>query len=780
MVRDVAGRGLTGPSRPAPRRGPAQLPGNPAQQEERRQELQALRAKLDGERLHNQELRRHFAAEISKMKEAAKREQQLMVQQLQCEWEKQQALDIQRLQELQWQQRAAETRQLLRWKEAELLAAQEMLQQERDAALHQARELQRQLADELRRPCSSNRAAHAKLQDVLKELRWETHGDQPARIRYLQHELELEKRLFIKYIVAGFEGEQEDSQGTTGREDREGPWGKAQPKKPTQAPSSQNTPQQGAKESCSTEQGSSRHPVKDAHVQVPEPSDEDLVLPGSTCPGMMKQHTRLQRALSDLKRLRQALEAKKCLLREGSTQEACQEVQKLQEATEKLVVLTEQLEEKCRSLQETIHQASKTPGPLPSQSSAEAPPPCESAPSPREEVLVAQLTQLSKENKRLEEENSRLRGQVDSAMEVQAESADLKRQLQQVAKEQNSALRQVSKLQAQLQEAERQLQALKEIADRGPQLEREHLEAQLALQKEEQELESLQRAQAEGKRQHEEASQMLRAQVADLEDRCHHQTEQLQLLAEELQRLKSEQSSPAITHLPQLPTTTGTTHTVTSKSESAEDSPGPCLPSEEDAADETQGAETQQESFILQVPVGQGPLRIRKFLARYSYDPADSPNEHPKLELPLTAGQFVYVVGEMDEDGWYIGERTDGRRGFVPSNLVEEVLDDLTLTPVPPELRDLLLDTDDEESSTDSCSSSGEAGDDPDKEICPGALAEEPLAEAFLEELCDGPKEEEETSSAGNSYSRYPFCLSPILEDEEKDRDGGAEGFKNQ
>ncbi|XP_040394795.1 RIMS-binding protein 3-like [Cygnus olor] len=304
------------------------------------------------------------------MKEAAERERQLMVQQLQCEWEKQQALDKQRLREQQRQQRAAETRLLLRWEEAELQAAQELLQQERDAALHQARELQRQLADELRRPCRSNRAAHAKLQDVLEELRWETHGDQPARIRYLQRELELEKKLFINYIVAGFEGEQEDSQGTKGREDREGPWGKAEPKKPTQAPSSQNTPQQGAKESCSTEQGSSRHPVKDAHVQVPEPSDEDLVLPGSTCPWMMEQHTRLQRALSDLKRLRQVLEAKKCLLGEGSTKEPCQEVQKLQEAKEKLVVLTERLEEKCRSLQETIRQASKTPGLCP----ARAPP----------------------------------------------------------------------------------------------------------------------------------------------------------------------------------------------------------------------------------------------------------------------------------------------------------------------------------------------------------------------------------------------------------------------
>uniref|UniRef100_A0A8C3BQ23 SH3 domain-containing protein n=1 Tax=Cairina moschata TaxID=8855 RepID=A0A8C3BQ23_CAIMO len=225
---------------------------------------------------------------------------------------------------------------------------------------------------------------------------------------------------------------------------------------------------------------------------------------------------------------RQALEAKKCLLREARTKEEYQELQMLQEAKEKLVVLTEQLEEKCRSLLKIIQQASKTPGPPPSQSSAE--------------------------------------------------------------------------LQAQLQEAECQLKALKEIADRGPQLEREHLETQLALQKKEEELESLQRAQEEGKRQHEEALQMVRAQVADLEDRCHHQTEQL-----------NEQSSPATTRLPPL-----------------------------------------------------------------SHDPADSPNEHPELELPLTAGQFVYVIGEMDEDGWYIGERTDGSRGFIPSNLVEEVFDDLS------------------------------------------------------------------------------------------------------
>lgn len=263
-----------GPSRPAPRRGPAQLNGSSAQQEERRLELQALRAQLEAERLHNQELRRHFAAEISQMKEAEERERQLLLQQLQCEWERQQALDAQRLQEQQWQQRATETRQMLRWKAAELQAAQELLQKERDATTHQARELQRQLADELRRPCRSSSAARAKLQAVLKELSWETHGDQPARIRQLQHELELEKKLFIKYIVAGFTDEQEDSQGTKGQEDQEGPLGKAEPKMPTQAQPAQGAPQQGAKESCGSEKGSSRCPVKDAYVQVRRQAEE--------------------------------------------------------------------------------------------------------------------------------------------------------------------------------------------------------------------------------------------------------------------------------------------------------------------------------------------------------------------------------------------------------------------------------------------------------------------------------------------------------------------------
>ncbi|XP_052551422.1 RIMS-binding protein 3A-like [Tympanuchus pallidicinctus] len=88
---------------------------------------------------------------------------------------------------------------------------------------------------------------------------------------------------------------------------------------------------------------------------------------------------------------------------------------------------------------------------------------------------------------------------------------------------------------------------------------------------------------------------------------------------------------------------------------------------------------------------------IRRFLARHSYNPLEGPNEDPENELPLTAGQYVYIFGDVDEDGWFLAELTDGTRGLVPSNLVEEVSDDDLDTTVPPELRDLLLDTDDEE-----------------------------------------------------------------------------------
>ncbi|NXR12832.1 RIMB2 protein, partial [Semnornis frantzii] len=61
-----------------------------------------------------------------------------------------------------------------------------------------------------------------------------------------------------------------------------------------------------------------------------------------------------------------------------------------------------------------------------------------------------------------------------------------------------------------------------------------------------------------------------------------------------------------------------------------------------------------------------------------SYNPFDGPNENPEAELPLTAGKYLYVYGDMDEDGFYEGELLDGQRGLVPSNFVDFVQDNET------------------------------------------------------------------------------------------------------
>lgn len=48
------------------------------------------------------------------------------------------------------------------------------------------------------------------------------------------------------------------------------------------------------------------------------------------------------------------------------------------------------------------------------------------------------------------------------------------------------------------------------------------------------------------------------------------------------------------------------------------------------------------------------PLKV--FTAVCSYNPYDGPNENPEAELPLVAGKYLYVYGNMDDDGFYEGE----------------------------------------------------------------------------------------------------------------------------
>jgi RIMS-binding protein 2 len=58
-----------------------------------------------------------------------------------------------------------------------------------------------------------------------------------------------------------------------------------------------------------------------------------------------------------------------------------------------------------------------------------------------------------------------------------------------------------------------------------------------------------------------------------------------------------------------------------------------------------------------------------KMIALFDYNPHEhSPNADAEAELPLHAGDVIYVIGEVDEDGFYEGENENGQRGLVPSN----------------------------------------------------------------------------------------------------------------
>jgi len=77
---------------------------------------------------------------------------------------------------------------------------------------------------------------------------------------------------------------------------------------------------------------------------------------------------------------------------------------------------------------------------------------------------------------------------------------------------------------------------------------------------------------------------------------------------------------------------------------------------------------------MLEIP---GKGRCYVYFARYSYDPLQqSLNDNPESELYLTAGDYILVWGECDEDGYLEGELLDGRKGLIPMNFCERLTGD--------------------------------------------------------------------------------------------------------
>ena len=107
-------------------------------------------------------------------------------------------------------------------------------------------------------------------------------------------------------------------------------------------------------------------------------------------------------------------------------------------------------------------------------------------------------------------------------------------------------------------------------------------------------------------------------------------------------------------------------------------------------ASEEEAGPTPSPPNISPIPTPDRPLKTCTpdlFLVRYNYDPIfSSPNPHPEQELPLKAGDCIYIYGNPDEDGFYLGELNEGKRGLVPSNFVERV------PPPPPAGNDTLTE----------------------------------------------------------------------------------------
>ncbi|KAI5133291.1 Rims-Binding Protein 3C [Manis pentadactyla] len=201
------GGGRATPKKPGSR-GPAA-----AVLEEQRRELEKLRAELESERASRRAERRRFSAQARQLREAAERERQQLVDHLRSKWEAQRCRELRQLRAEVRRERETEIRQLLRWKEAEKRQLQQLLHSERDDVVRQARELQRQLAEELVNRGYCGRAGaprvaasqcRCRLQEVLAQLRWETDGEQASRIRHLQAALDVERQLFLKYILEHF------------------------------------------------------------------------------------------------------------------------------------------------------------------------------------------------------------------------------------------------------------------------------------------------------------------------------------------------------------------------------------------------------------------------------------------------------------------------------------------------------------------------------------------------------------------------------------------------
>ncbi|XP_053727840.1 RIMS-binding protein 2 isoform X3 [Synchiropus splendidus] len=308
---------------------------------------------------------------------------------------------------------------------------------------------------------------------------------------------------------------------------------------------------------------------------------------------------------------------------------------------------------------------------------------------------------------------------------VKSEYAQLKDTLGSVTQERDLALWERNQLRGKLENLEQVLKHMREAAERRQQLELEHEQALAVLNAKQQEIDLLQKAQVEAKKEHEGAVHLLenhldsmQAKVRELEEKCRSQSEQFNLLSKELEKFRLQAGKFDILSTEPLTLCESPGSPNKSLSQLLNGLAAPlgkallCLTGNEAPTSRslisefirplqisgdkpdllsvkptflTRGrSSSPARAFLSEMDKEIGSTRsklrftgkVRLCIARYSYNPYDGPNEHPEAELPLVAGKYLYVYGTMDEDGFYEGELLDGQRGLVPSNFVDFIQDE--------------------------------------------------------------------------------------------------------
>ncbi|KAF0038081.1 hypothetical protein F2P81_008565 [Scophthalmus maximus] len=325
--------------------------------------------------------------------------------------------------------------------------------------------------------------------------------------------------------------------------------------------------------------------------------------------------------------------------------------------------------------------------------------------------LESQLEDERSKNEQLKEEADLLRRKAQLLDQTRAENEELREDLSEVTAQHNSVLEENQRLRAKLENLEQVLKHMREVAERRQQLELEHEQALAILKFKQDEIKRLQRAQLYAKREHEGVVQML--EVRDLEDKCRSQSEQFGLLSQELDKFRLQASkvdlagttilnnptslsaltngvgltterdvaaalrmgatphaaglsrverSPVTKHR-ELPTiNVSKSGSSSSKSETTHLTPKSDTHLSPHKSSPTHEVDTASEVEELDIDLAPAPYtasrgaaKLQVFIARYSYNPYDGPNDNPEVELPLTAGEYIYVYGDMDDDGFYEG-----------------------------------------------------------------------------------------------------------------------------